>query len=81
MQTRTPEQIAALVERFYGAVCKMPGETMVVLAKRLGVASKELKLPAERLRRAGRVRGVGQKSHLKYFPMVSETNAREEVTA
>ena len=78
---RTSEEVAALGERFYAAVCKKPGETMMVLARQLGVTPGELKVPVARLRRAGRVRCVGQKSHMKYFPMVGDAKAGKEVAA
>ena len=39
---RTPEEIAALGEQFYQAVCARPGETMSVLSADLGATSREL---------------------------------------
>ena len=78
---RTSEEVAELSERFHSAVCKKPGETMMVLAGQVGVRPRELKVPVARLKRAGRVRCVGQKSHMRYFPMVGEANADKEVAA
>lgn len=78
---RTPSEVAELSEQLYAAVCKMPGETMMVLARQVGVTPRELKVPVARLRRAGRVRGVGQKSHMRYFPMVSDAKTRKGVKA
>ena len=40
VRTRTSEEVAALGEQFYVAVCQMPGETMMVLASHLGLEPK-----------------------------------------
>lgn len=80
-QRRTPGEVAALSERFYSAVCQMPGEAMVVLARQVGVTQRELEVPVKRLKRAGRVRGVGQRSHMRYFPMVSDVTTRKGAKA
>jgi hypothetical protein len=66
---RGPEEMAALSERLYVAICAQPGAGMPALASQLGVSSGELNVPATRLRRAGRVRSVGQRQGTRYFPM------------
>lgn len=66
---RTREEIAQLAERLYEAMCAHPGETMVVIAQAVGATSRELSRPATLLRRAGRVRSVGQRQHTRYFPI------------
>lgn len=66
---RTPEQIAALAERLYETVCEHPGATMEVLAAQMGAPPRELHRPMTHLRRAERVRSVGQRRHKRYFPM------------
>ena len=68
---RAPEEMAALGERLYAAICAQPGAAMSTLASHLGVASRELHLPATHLRRAGRVRSVGQRHGTRYFPMAA----------
>lgn len=65
---RTVEDVAALGERLLAAVAAAPGETMTALAARIDTTPRELSLPAARLKRAGRLRSVGQRQHTKYFP-------------
>jgi len=66
---RTPDEIAALGERFYQAVRAKPGETMTVLAADVGVTGRQLNRPVTQLKRAGRVRTAGARNHTRYFPM------------
>jgi hypothetical protein len=68
---RGPEEMAALSERLYASICAQPGAAMSALASHLGVASSALNVPATRLRRAGRVRSVGQRHGTRYFPMTA----------
>ena len=74
---RTREEIAAVGERLYQAVCASPGETMVVLGTEVGGSAAELNRPMTLLKQAGRVRSVGSRSRTRYFPMadVAETAA------
>jgi len=69
---RAPDEIGALGERLYAAVCRMPGETMTVLAPVVGATARELHRPMTRLKRANRVRSVGTRHATRYFPMASE---------
>jgi hypothetical protein len=69
---RPPDEIAALSERLYEAVCQAPGEKMTVLAPMVGSTASELNRPAIVLRRAGRIRSVGTKHATRYFPMARE---------
>ena len=73
---RTPTEIAALGEQLYEAICADPGETMTVLAPRVGVRPRELHRPMTVLRRAGRIRSVGQRHQARYFPMASGSRGR-----
>jgi hypothetical protein len=66
---RAPEEIGALGERLYEAICRHPGETMAVIAPAAGASARELRRPSVLLRRAGRVRSVGQRHATRYFPM------------
>lgn len=66
---RTPEEIAALGERLYEVICRHPGETIAVIAPAVGASPRELRRPSVLLRRAGRVRSVGQRHGTRYFPM------------
>ena len=80
-QRRTPVEIAALGERLYAAICETPGETMMVLAQTLGVTTRDLSVPAGRLKQAGRVRSAGQRSHTRYFPMVGDAQVAKDASA
>jgi len=66
---RVAKDIAALGERFYGAVCAKPGETMRVLAADVGTSARDLHRAVTALRKAGRVRAVGNRRFTRYFPM------------
>lgn len=62
-----------LGERLFAAVCTQPGETMAVLAPKLGSSPRELHRPMAVLKEAGRVRSVGQRSHTRYYPTVTRS--------
>ncbi len=66
---RSPEEMAKLGERLFGAVRANPGERMTVLMAELGAAASDLQRPMMLLKRAGRVRSVGQRGSTRYFPM------------
>lgn len=72
---RTPDEIAALGERFYQAVRAKPGETMTVLAADVGTTARQLNRTVTQLKRAGRVRTAGARNHARYFPMTGEQAA------
>lgn len=72
---RVAADIAALGERFYHVVCSKPGETMTVLASQVGASPQELHLAVVRLKEAGRVRAVGQRSQTRYFPLANSSAA------
>src|SRR5262245_47843581 len=63
---RSPEEMAALSERLYDAICAKPGEKMTVLAASVGVAPREMLVPSAKLKRACRIRSVGQKQQTRY---------------
>lgn len=69
LQRRSEAEVTAASEQLYQAVCAAPGESMAVLAATLGSPPKELLLPMEKLRRAERVRSVGERHQTRYFPM------------
>jgi len=74
---RTEAEVAELGERFYTVLCRHPGATMAVLARKVGSSPRELHLPVALLKRAGRVRSVGQRQWTTYFPMASVVEAAE----
>lgn len=69
---RPSDEIGALSERLYEAVCRAPGEKMAVLAPMIGATARELNRPMLLLRRAGRIRSVGTKHATRYFPMARD---------
>lgn len=72
---RPSKEIGALSERFYEALCRSPGETMSVLAPRVGATARELNRPMLVLKRAGRIRSVGTRHATRYFPMAARSSA------
>jgi len=73
---RAPDELVALGERLYAAICARPGAAMSTLASQMGVPGRELNRPATQLRQAGRVRSVGQRQATRYFPMSAKTATR-----
>ena len=71
-----PDDVAALAERLYAAVCANPGAAMPKLASLLDTSPRALNRPAIQLRRAGRLRSVGQRQGTRYFPMTGKASAR-----
>lgn len=69
---RPSDEIGALSERFYEALCLTPGERMAELAPLVGATARELNRPVILLKRAGRIRSVGTKHATRYFPMASQ---------
>jgi hypothetical protein len=68
---RAPEELVALADRFYAVLCQRPGETMTALAPQVGVAPRVLQVAVARLRRDGRVRVIGNKQQMRYYPMAT----------
>ncbi len=64
--------MASLSKRLYEAVCASPGVAMTVLAAHIGATPRALNRPALILKRAGRVRSVGQRHATRYFPMAAK---------
>jgi len=71
---RDPDEMAALSERLYDAVCANPGALMMVLAAQVGATPRQLNRPAFILKRAGRVRSVGHRQQTRYFPMAAKSS-------
>ena len=72
---RPSDEIGALSERFYEALCRSPGETMTVLAPIVGATARDLNRPMLLLKRAGRIRSVGTRHATRYFPMAPRSPA------
>ena len=74
--TRRPsDEIGALSERLYEALCRSPGEQMGVLGTMVGATARDLNRPMLLLKRAGRIRSVGTKHATRYFPMAPRSSA------
>ena len=70
MSSRRPSgELIEIGERLYAAMCSTPGETMTVLAPSVGCSARELHRPMSLLKRAGRVRSVGNRQGTRYYPM------------
>jgi hypothetical protein len=74
---RASAEVAELGERFYEVVRERPGETMTVLAPAIGATARELHRPVAMLKHSGRIRSVGSRSAMRYFPMRAEALAAE----
>ena len=72
---RRREEVAELAERLFEAVRSLPGETMTVIAARVGEAPRVLHRPMMHLRDAGRVRCAGERNFTRYFPMAVAKSA------
>jgi len=72
-ERRSAEEMAEVGERLYKAVVANPGECMMVLMKAVGASTRELREPMKRLKRAGRIRSVGQRREMRYFPMIESS--------
>jgi uncharacterized iron-regulated membrane protein len=66
---RAGSELSALGERFFEALSRRPGETMGALSAEVGATAKELHRAVARLREAGRVKTVGERSQMRYFPL------------
>ena len=80
---RAPEELVALGDQFYAVLCQRPGETMTTLAPQVGVAPRVLQVAVARMRREGRVRVIGKKQQMRYYPMATtpSTSAMTAVAA
>ena len=67
---RSAVEIEALGEQLCELVRARPGESMVTLAAELGTTAHTLQHPMAKLKAEGRVRCVGQRHLMRYFPAV-----------
>ena len=72
---RAPTQVAELAEQLFDAVEACPGETMTVIAARVGEKPRALQRPMTHLKDAGRVRSAGERNFTRYFPMKAAKSA------
>ena len=72
---RGPAAVAELAEQLFEAVQACPGETMTVIAARVGEKPRALQRPMLHLKDDGRVRSVGERNFTRYFPMMAAKSA------
>jgi hypothetical protein len=75
LKRRQPHEMDAMADRLYAVICAHPGAAMTLLAAEIGASPRELHRPAQHLKRAGRVRTIGQRHGMRYFPMTSKSVA------
>ncbi len=68
---RASVEVNELAEQVYQAVKACPGETMTVLAARVGGKPRALHRPMMHLKETGRVRSAGERNFTRYFPMTA----------
>lgn len=66
---RPSTEVAELAGRLLDAVRACPGETMTVIAARVGLKPRALHRPMTHLKDAGQVRSAGERNFTRYFPM------------
>lgn len=71
-----PEEVAQLGARLLELVRARPGESMVTFAAELEMGVRDLQRPMSLLKRDGRVRSVGQRQQMRYFPALGKAAAR-----
>ena len=72
---RASSTMSELAEHLFEAVKACPGETMTVIAARVGEKARALHRPMTHLKKAGRVRSAGQRNYTRYFPMAVAKSA------
>lgn len=71
---RTAGAINEFCDKLYQCVCARPGESSAALAEELGCTIRDLQRPMAKLREQGRIRCVGQRSLMRYFPAVARAS-------
>ena len=61
--------MVAIEEQLYEAIRCHPGEKMGVIAPAVGATARALNRPMRSLRRKGRIRSIGQRQDMRYFPL------------
>ena len=67
---RGVEELDALCDRLFELVCARPGVSIAVLADEIGQQASTLRRPMTKLKADGRIRSVGQRQAMRYFPAV-----------
>lgn len=81
-RSATPRRSQTELDEVCEELCKRvrarPGESMLTLAEEMGVPMSALWRPMARLRADGRVRSVGERHLMRYFPAVLRAAAGKE---
>jgi DNA-binding NtrC family response regulator len=75
---RSQTELDELCEQLCKQVRARPGESMVTLAEEMGMSTSALQRPMAKLRADGRVRSVGARHLMRYFPAVLRGAAGKE---
>lgn len=67
---RTAAELDETCEKLCALVRARPGESIITLATDMGVSAGTLQRPMAKLRAEGRVRSVGERHLMRYFPAV-----------
>jgi hypothetical protein len=67
---RTASELDETCEKLCALVRARPGESIVTLAEDMGASAGTLQRPMAKLRTEGRVRSVGERHLMRYFPAV-----------
>ena len=77
-ERRSPEDIDALVNHVMKELWTTPGQTITMLAARIGVVAKELRNPIRRLKSQGKLKTAGVNQFTKYFPVPVPSGSQEQ---
>jgi hypothetical protein len=65
---RTASELTALSEQLFNVIAAQPGEPIGTLSAQLNTSAKTLERAVARLRQDGRIRTVGERQRMRYFP-------------
>jgi predicted HTH transcriptional regulator len=68
---RSLAELEELSEALCALIHERPGESMATFAAELDVSIRGMRRPAKMLKRAGRIRSVGERQWTRYFPTVN----------
>lgn len=77
---RSTEEIVALETQLLAAVCASPGQSLAVLAPRVGAKPSALRVPVVRLKEKKQIKLIGQGQSTCYFPVDQGGAALPSVT-
>lgn len=67
---RTAAELDETCEKLCALVRARPGESIITLAQDMGASAGTLQRPMAKLRAEGRIRSVGERHLMRYFPAV-----------